>query len=142
MRTLLILFTATVISACSNTPTQTGSNSTLAPCPNAPHCVSSVEAGSKHITAITVTSAEQWQLLQETLLAMPRTNVAERRPNYLHAVSHSAIMRYRDDVELRYTPANNRVDVRSASRLGYYDFEVNRERIETLRNQFNTTKHD
>ena len=45
-------------------------------------------------------------------------------------------MRYRDDVELLYTPDKNRVDVRSASKIGYYDFGVNRERIEALRLRF------
>jgi uncharacterized protein (DUF1499 family) len=117
-----------------------GANTPLAPCPSAPHCVSSLEAGSKHIAPITVNSVEQWRLLQETLLAMPRIGAAESQTHYLHAISRSAIMRYKDDIELRYSPSENRVDVRSASRIGYYDFEVNRERIETLRSQFNRAK--
>ena len=136
----LTLVAATALSACSTAPMQSSASKQFAPCPSAPHCVSSLEVGSKHIAPIAVTSSQQWQLLQETLLAMPRTAVVERQNNYLHAVTRSAIMRYRDDIELRYIPSQNRVDVRSSSYIGYYDFEVNRERIETLRSQFNAVK--
>jgi uncharacterized protein (DUF1499 family) len=142
MLKFLLLFAVSAISACSNTPTQNSARVQFAPCPSAPHCVSSLETGSKYIDAITVDSADQWRLLQETMLAMPRITLVTRDTGYLHAVSHSAIMRYRDDIELRYTPAQKRVDVRSASRIGYYDFEVNRKRIETLRSQFIAAKKD
>ncbi|WP_373097109.1 DUF1499 domain-containing protein [Zhongshania sp.] len=142
MYRLLILITACALNACSNTPRLSSTNTHLALCPSAPHCVSSLETGTKHIAAITVSSVEEWQLLQETLLAMPRTEVLERQAHYLHAVSRSAIMRYTDDIELRYSPSQNRVDVRSASRLGYYDFGVNRERVETLRKQFTAAKNN
>ncbi|MEX1667435.1 DUF1499 domain-containing protein [Zhongshania guokunii] len=138
----IILLAASALSACSTAPMQNAANTQFGPCPSAPRCVSSLEVGSKHIAALTVNSAEQWQLLQETLLNMPRTKVVERQANYLHAVTHSAIMRYRDDIELRYQPNTNRAEVRSASYLGYYDFEVNRERVETLRKLFNAAKNN
>ena len=142
MLKFLVLLTVAALAACSNTPTQTAANNALAPCPSAPHCVSSLETGKKSIAPITVNSVNEWQLLQATLLAMPRTEVADRQAQYLHAVTHSAIMRYRDDIELRYSPSQNRVDVRSASYIGYYDFEVNRKRIETLRRQFIAAKNN
>jgi uncharacterized protein (DUF1499 family) len=42
-------------------------------------------------------------------------------------------MGYVDDVEFLAAPEQNIVHVRSASRLGYSDMGVNRERIETIR---------
>ena len=40
---------------------------------------------------------------------------------------------YTDDLELLWLPEHKRVEVRSSSRIGYYDFGVNRERVEALR---------
>ena len=82
-------------------------------------------------------SEADWLQLQQLILAMPRTDLATKSDNYHHAVATSAIMRFKDDIELVYSKAQNRVDVRSSSRIGYYDFDVNRQRIESLRAQFN-----
>jgi uncharacterized protein (DUF1499 family) len=38
-----------------------------------------------------------------------------------------------DDMEFRMDEAAGRIDVRSASRTGYYDFGVNRRRVEEIR---------
>jgi uncharacterized protein (DUF1499 family) len=39
-----------------------------------------------------------------------------------------------DDLELHLRPQENAIAVRSAARLGYSDFGVNRRRVENLRN--------
>ena len=54
-------------------------------------------------------------------------------PGYLHAECQSALMGFVDDLELHAQPDAGRIDVRSASRLGYGDLGVNRRRVETLR---------
>jgi uncharacterized protein (DUF1499 family) len=59
----------------------------------------------------------------------------EESPGYLRAEVSSRLMRFVDDVEFMIGEAA--VDVRSASRLGYADFDVNRERIERLRQRLN-----
>ena len=51
----------------------------------------------------------------------------------MHATYTSAIMGYTDDVELWFCNEPGKVEVRSSSRVGYYDFNVNRERVERLR---------
>ncbi len=43
-------------------------------------------------------------------------------------------MHFVDDLELRLRPAERRIEIRSASRLGWSDMGVNRKRVETLRN--------
>ncbi|WP_295870986.1 DUF1499 domain-containing protein [uncultured Zhongshania sp.] len=134
------LLICALLSACS-APRLGADNGKFQACPAAPHCVSSTENNSeKYIAPISVKSQDDWQRLQNLLLAMPRTELISRDTHYLHAVTSTAIMRYKDDVELLYTPSKNTVDVRSSSRIGYYDFEVNRERIETLRSEFQRSK--
>ncbi len=42
-------------------------------------------------------------------------------------------MKYTDDVEFWFDPAAGVVQVRSASRVGRKDFDVNRQRVELVR---------
>jgi uncharacterized protein (DUF1499 family) len=51
----------------------------------------------------------------------------------LWATFTSKVFRFVDDVELRLDPQNNCIQVRSASRIGYSDLGVNRQRIDKLR---------
>jgi uncharacterized protein (DUF1499 family) len=67
------------------------------------------------------------------VLSLPRTTIVEERRGYLHAESRSLIFRFVDDLELQSSEAGDRVDVRSASRVGYGDMGVNRKRVEALR---------
>jgi uncharacterized protein (DUF1499 family) len=124
-----------LIGACS-TPHLGASNGIFQACSFAPHCVSSTESDpKKYIAPIVVSSPQEWQRLQQLVLAIPRTQIAVQDVNYLHAVTSTDIMHYKDDVELLYSPAKNAVDIRSSSRVGYYDFGTNRARLEQLRSQ-------
>jgi uncharacterized protein (DUF1499 family) len=124
-----------LIGACS-TPQLGTSNGMFQACSFAPHCVSSTESDpQKYIAPIVVSSPQEWQRLQQLVLAIPRTKIAVQNVNYLHAVTSTDIMHYKDDVELLYSPAKNAVDIRSSSRVGYYDFGINRARLEQLRSQ-------
>jgi uncharacterized protein (DUF1499 family) len=53
--------------------------------------------------------------------------------DYLHAECRSAVFGFVDDLELHLRRQSNSIAVRSASRLGYRDFGVNRKRVERLR---------
>lgn len=55
---------------------------------------------------------------------------------YLCAEFKSKTMRYTDDFEARVDAGTNVIHVRSASRLGKRDFDVNRQRVETIRAKF------
>ena len=71
--------------------------------------------------------------MRDAVAAMPRTRIVEERPGYLHAECTSRIFRFVDDLELLRSETGDRVDVRSASRVGYGDWGVNRARVESLR---------
>ena len=62
-------------------------------------------------------------------------DIRAAQAGYLHAVFTTPRMRYRDDLELLVRD-NGVIDVRSISRFGYRDFGVNRDRVEQLRNLF------
>jgi uncharacterized protein (DUF1499 family) len=65
--------------------------------------------------------------------AMARATIVRHEGNYLHAEFRSRLMGYVDDVEFTYDDKAGVLHLRSASRLGRRDFEVNRKRVEALR---------
>ena len=73
-----------------------------------------------------------------TLIAsQPRARIVAEEADYLRAEFSSAILRFVDDVEFSFSANQPVIDVRSASRVGRYDFGANRRRIEHLRSQWN-----
>ena len=65
--------------------------------------------------------------------ATPGAEVVRSDPDYLYARYTSRLMKFVDDVEFWFDPANNVVQVRSASRIGRSDMGVNRKRVEAVR---------
>jgi uncharacterized protein (DUF1499 family) len=108
----------------------------LEPCPRSPNCVSSLAADAGHRVdafALRAPAAEAWAAAKRALEAMPRTRIVEERGGYLRAEATSRLFRFVDDVELALASDGRRIDVRSASRVGYSDLGVNRKRVEALR---------
>jgi len=65
--------------------------------------------------------------------AMAGAKVVKSAPDYLYAQFTTQWMKFVDDVEFWFDPANNVIQVRSASRLGSRDMGVNRKRVEAVR---------
>lgn len=108
----------------------------LALCRPSPNCVSSDAEDAKHFVAafqVALPMAEAWPRLREVVGALPRTEITGETSGYLHAQCRSAVFGFVDDLELHARPAQNLIAVRSAARLGYSDFGVNRRRVENLR---------
>jgi len=127
----LLLACTTVRTAASG-----GHDDKLPPCPASPNCVSSDatdEARRVEPYRLRVAPGEGWQVLLEVIAALPRTTVATKTDDYLHAESRSAIFGFVDDVEFQLRPADKTIAMRSASRLGYWDLGVNRRRVEQIR---------
>lgn len=78
-------------------------------------------------------AAEAIATARRAVESMPRARVVRAEGNYLHAEFRSKLMGYVDDVEFAFDAAAGLLHVRSASRLGRRDFDVNRERVEALR---------
>ena len=128
------------LSACSGSrPAYLGSPHTaLQLCPSSPNCVSSLddEEESHKIAPLPFqqTGANSSKLTS-ALESNPSAEIVVNTDSYIYAEYTSALMGYVDDVEFLINPSQQRIDVRSASRLGHSDLGVNRERIEQLRKQ-------
>ena len=79
---------------------------------------------------------EARQKLLDIIGTFPRTTVVQNVANCLKVEFCSAIFSFVDDVDFEFDDAAKLIHFRSASRLGYYDFGVNRRRIETIIRQF------
>jgi uncharacterized protein (DUF1499 family) len=111
-------------------------NSELAACPTSPNCVSSDAADPEHYIAplqLSGSPEEAWAIVHSLVAALPRTRIITTDSTYLHAECRSTIFGFVDDLEIHLRPGENLMAVRSAARLGYTDFGVNRKRVERLR---------
>lgn len=106
-------------------------------CPDKPNCVSSGATGDHYIEPLTMKNRsvpDIKQTLENILSHWPRTEITSSESNIITAVVSSRWMGFKDDLTLIIHPDWS-VDVRSASRSGYYDFGVNRDRVEQLRRE-------
>jgi uncharacterized protein (DUF1499 family) len=120
-----------------NTATQ-ASEKKLAPCPGSPNCVSSQAADESHFIApfkITGRVEDAWAALKNALVSQSRTVIIHETGDMLHAEATSPVFRFVDDIDAILDADANIIHIRSASRVGYGDFGVNRRRVETLRSQ-------
>ncbi|XP_020268065.1 uncharacterized protein LOC109843539 isoform X2 [Asparagus officinalis] len=85
--------------------------------------------------------ASQEEAMEELLQVINTTKpdnftprIVEKKEDYIRVEYESPIMGFVDDVEFWFPPGKKSlVQYRSASRLGNFDFDVNRKRIKTLR---------
>lgn len=81
--------------------------------------------------ALNGTPDETHARLLRVIARQPGAELIKAEGTYLHVEFTSSVMRFVDDVE--FLVGSQRVEVRSASRLGDSDMGVNRQRIETIR---------
>ena len=126
-----------LFSCSGNRPANIGvKHARLSPCPSKPNCVSSDADDEAHrIPAfeLAVPPADGWRVARSLVVDLPRTRIVTATSDYIHAECSSAVLNFVDDIELHLRPAQNIIAVRSAARLGFSDFRVNRKRVETLR---------
>lgn len=108
----------------------------LSPCPVTDNCVLSQDTDAKHAIApipYHVDRDTARQTLLKVLAVVPRTEVLEKKENYVYAISKSRIFKFVDDVEFYFPPNESVIHMRSASRVGESDLGVNRRRLEQIR---------
>jgi len=109
----------------------------LPPCPSRPNCVSSdAGPGDPHQVApfdLAMPAADAWRLVRRVIEGRPRTRIVAHTDRSLRAECRSRFFRFVDDLDLQLRSDEGTIAVRSASRIGYSDFGVNRRRVETLR---------
>lgn len=111
--------------------------STLASCPAAPHCVSSLAEDSDHRVPplrFPGSQAAQRQAIVSVVQSMDGGQIITAQGDYVHATYTSDWFGFVDDVEFVLT-GSALIQVRSSSRIGYYDFGVNRARVAEIRSR-------
>ena len=131
-----------VLGGCSGSPPQSVGpvGDDLRPCPGTPNCVHTGRGEPSDAPDFRL--APEWReggareevldRVAEALASLPRTQVVDRRGDYLRAEATSRIFRFVDDVEVLLDPEGERLVVRSASRMGQSDLGVNLDRVREL----------
>lgn len=128
-----------ILSYSSSAPESPGAlEGQLSPCPDSPNCVSSQSEDAGHaISAINAHGDRKTVMrLLADIINKEGGRIVRIDGPYLHAVFRSTVFRFPDDLECYYDRSSGRIKVRSAARLGYSDFSVNRKRVERLRSLF------
>lgn len=137
IRASTLVLAAAGLTACAGTAELRDAQGRLAPCA-ARHCVSSLENRAGYRVAPLrydgPREAARAELLR-VLAQEPRTDIVTAAPDYVHATVTSPLMHYVDDLEFVFAE-DGVIHVRSSSRTGYWDFGVNRDRVERLRARF------
>jgi uncharacterized protein (DUF1499 family) len=112
----------------------------LASCGKRLNCVSSQSEAAdaqRYVAPIPFkgTAVEAMAAARKAVESMERSSVVRLEGNYLHAEFRSKLMGFVDDVEFTYDDKAGVLHVRSCSRLGRRDFNVNRGRVEALRSR-------
>ena len=110
----------------------------FSPCPPSPNCVSTRAPASDDRHAIAPyryqkSRVEAKEALKAAIATLPRNNLIEEDQAYLRYEFTSLLFRFIDDVEFVFHDDEKMIHFRSASRIGYGDFGVNRRRMEEIR---------
>ena len=112
----------------------------LRPCPGTPNCVCSEypDENAHYVAPLELDGMAANEAMQRLkhVIADLGGQVEIDYGDYVAAVFTSDLFGFADDLELRVDQRANRVHIRSASRVGRGDFDVNRERVERIKRLF------
>lgn len=128
------------LSACATTTRSANAARSIAACGWAPHCVSSINApgSSRHVDPIMYSGSRE-QAQAALINAIKRDPDARIEAGDLPTlrVTYRSTVGFVDEVTLAFGDSVGSIDVKSRSRIGFYDFGVNRRRMDALREAFN-----
>jgi uncharacterized protein (DUF1499 family) len=113
--------------------------SKLAPCPDSPNCVSTQSELKRHamkpLPYLQTRDASRERILS-ILKGMKRMEIVKLTESHIHAEFRTALWGFADDVEFLLDDTARVVHFRSASRVGYYDFGLNRRRMKEISEKY------
>lgn len=115
----------------------------MRPCPSSPNCVSSQAADPRHRMApIPFAGAQEaaQARLRTIIQAMPRAEITLDEPGYFAVSFRSRVFGFLDEAEFVVDGDRGLIHFRSGARTGYYDFGVNRSRMEGIAAAFTTAE--
>jgi uncharacterized protein (DUF1499 family) len=105
-------------------------------CPDKPNCVSSQAKESGHfVDPLSYTGAgrEAFERLKQILSTLPNTRITDTADTQLHAEFRTRWFKFTDDFHAILDDERKVIEIRSASRVGYWDLGTNRRRVEMIR---------
>lgn len=133
---MAVILTSTACAGVENIGMTEGK---LAPCPDSPNCVStqSEEKGHamKPLPYLQTREASREKILS-ILKDMKRTEIVKLTDSYIHVECRTALLHFTDDVAFFLDDTTRVVHFRSASRVGYYDFGLNRRRMKRISEKY------
>ena len=122
------------------------SGGTLQKCSPSPNCVCSEfdEQGGYFIEPLAMDHLKEDDALGrlKTIIVELGGSVEAETDSYLAATFSSSLFGFIDDLEARVDAQEGVIHLRSASRVGYSDFGVNRKRVEHIRSRFERHQSD
>ncbi|MDX2470488.1 MAG: DUF1499 domain-containing protein [SAR324 cluster bacterium] len=103
----------------------------LKACPDKPNCVSTVE---KHLPALKIQGdlAFVHSAIEKALKTFSNYKIVKQTNNYFHIEFTSSFFQFTDDLELLIVEREGLIHCRSASRIGWSDLGVNKNRVKKL----------
>lgn len=128
---ILIIMTASLLTGCGSRSddfeSEPGTENPLPPCPDSPNCVRITKALSLAID-------DAWSVVLQAVDEMDPYDI-NLVPDEYRAETVFLVVFFRDDMVLELeerASGDTLVHIRSSSRVGYYDFGVNRKRVKRL----------
>jgi uncharacterized protein (DUF1499 family) len=110
----------------------------LPPCPRTPNCVSTQATGRQAIAPLRYdgTAEQAMNRLRAVIEAISQATVVSADTTSIRVEFRTRVLRFVDDAVFVVDEAAKTIHFRSASRVGRYDFGVNRRRMEQIRTRF------
>ena len=128
-KSCLVILVCLGMASCAMTARSGVGDGRLRPCPGSPNCVVS-EGPDGNVAPFLLEGQEGWGRLRLAIVSQGGT-IEREEEGYLHATFRSRLFGFVDDLECRRDGAM--AQVRSASRVGWWDMGANRRRVERLR---------
>ncbi|WP_432204938.1 DUF1499 domain-containing protein [Cetobacterium somerae] len=111
----------------------------LEECPKSPNCVSSFSQNKSHyikpIEIVGNVNEAREKLIQ--ILKNLHGEILQENKDYIKVAFYSKFFKFEDIAEFQIDSNKKIINVRSAAQTGWYDFGVNRKRIEKIRQELN-----
>jgi uncharacterized protein (DUF1499 family) len=133
------IFASTVPSLATETVKEPLPVKTLAVCSALPNCVSSLATNRAHrIPPFRFTGPVEaaQERLKRVIRQIPRSEIVKEEPGYIVAIFRSEVLGLVDEAEFAFDEKEGDINIHSEARSGFYDFGVNRSRLEKIRDSF------
>lgn len=110
-------------------------NGKLREIPSKPNCVSTQTAQEeKRVNPLPFKDsvASSKEAMKKALASYGDIEIVDESDNYIYAIATTGKMKYHDDIEIYFDEAEGVIQYRSASRAGYGDMGLNRNRYDAI----------